>query len=846
MNNDELYQQFVEEHFTIGRSDIPPDWPTELRKRCSFFLRMVENGAKSDDNPTKGSSTAVSLMATLSAQGVRADISLSSPDQAPHLEQDELSEQAERYVFENELAKGGMGRILLAYDRDFRRRIAVKVLRQSSPGTGLVSRFLEEAQATAQLEHPNIGPVYDLGLDERGVPFFTMKWIRGRNLEEIISGADRTKNFSLIRLVQCLQQSAMGVEFAHSRGVVHRDLKPQNIMVGDYGEVLVVDWGLAKVLSGASDTTGTEGISTSRSDRGVVTLDGSLQGSVRYMAPEQARGQVGQIDQRTDVFGLGTILYQILTGEALYSEGGFDDTLERARAAEFTRPSERGTERTIPTELEEICLRALRIEKSDRYQSAREFSQALQAYIEGIHDAERRAAEATRLFDVAETLRRELRSTVKRETELGAREDDVRAKIRDSDPEEQKTELWALLEERGAAREAASKTFNRTTSAYQAVLSVAPGHRDARHALAEIFHGRMLEAEERDDRDAERLYEGMVRQYNDGQYDTSLEGSAILKFDSNPSGATLVLSRYVERGLLLVESDTETIGTTPIERALPRGSYLAVLKKEGYHDVRYPFVLDRRPKHVASVPLHEEGTILEGFVQIPGGESVIGGEPHMLSTLTRERHSIPEFFIGTFPVTFEEYCLFLNDFESDPPEDFIPSFDFQTYVEKTSQGQYATIARYTPTTPVSAISRSAMSHYCDWLSDRHSRPIRLLNEFEWERSARGADGRAFPWGNGFDWSFCTGGRSRPGRPFPQPVGLRTRDVSPFGVRDLAGGIRDVCDGAFDEEFMPLRGGSWFNPHVPVFRTDARTSIHRTSRSTDAGFRVCYSPKNTEK
>ena len=148
MNNDELYQQFVEEYFTIGRSDIPPDWPTELRKRCSFFLRMLENGAKSDDNPTKGSSTAVSLMATLSVQGVRADISLSSPDQAPHLEQDELSEQAERYVFENELAKGGMGRILLAYDRDFRRRIAVKVLRQSSPGTGLVSRFLEEAQAT--------------------------------------------------------------------------------------------------------------------------------------------------------------------------------------------------------------------------------------------------------------------------------------------------------------------------------------------------------------------------------------------------------------------------------------------------------------------------------------------------------------------------------------------------------------------------------------------------------------------------------------------------------------------------------------------------------------------------
>ncbi len=522
MNEDAEYQNFVENYFDTGVSEVPAGCSSELRERCLFFLRMSADESPDGVSHELGVRSVVDLFA---AGGSCPDMTLAIPDHQPP---PVPAETGERYVVEKEIARGGMGRILLAYDRDFRRRIAMKMILRSTADSIPTSRFLEEAQATAQLEHPNIAPVYDLDVDANNSPFFTMKWIRGQDLKEIIeTGGD---DYSLTRLLQILQQVAMAVHFANSRGVVHRDLKPQNIMVGDFGEVLVVDWGLAKV-TGVKKTVTLEGarpdaeeISTKRADEGFATLDGTIQGSPSYLAPEHARGEISAIDARTDVFGLGTILYEILTGCVLYEDSSVGEVLLRARQCEIEPPRKRAPERNIPARLEEICVRALAADKEARFQSAEELHNALQNYIEGKIDAKRRAAEALRLREIADELGDRLKDAEVRAAARKRQEEEVRAAVRDSDPEEKKKPLWDLAEKSHGLKEEVQSAFNRTTSAYLAVLSIQPDDPQARPALAGLYYDRLVDAEDRNDAEAATLYENLVAQYHAGHFDVELQG----------------------------------------------------------------------------------------------------------------------------------------------------------------------------------------------------------------------------------------------------------------------------------------------------------------------------------
>lgn len=248
MSTEDLYERFAERFFENGSADIPDEWPDEVKEMCRFLVRM-----NSERESTVVEAIDASVISLLADDGIEADISLGDGAPTSVGQGPSDAEVQKRYAIEGEIGRGGMGRVLLAYDRDFRRRVAMKVLRSSSHRTQ-ASRFLEEAQATAQLEHPNIGPIYDLGVNADRSPYFTMKWIRGRDLSEVLHGPGG--ELSLIRLLQMLQQASMGVRFANSRGVIHRDLKPQNIMVGDFGEILVVDWGLAKILDREEISTG--------------------------------------------------------------------------------------------------------------------------------------------------------------------------------------------------------------------------------------------------------------------------------------------------------------------------------------------------------------------------------------------------------------------------------------------------------------------------------------------------------------------------------------------------------------------------------------------------------------
>ena len=282
------------------------------------------------------------------------------------------------YRITAEIARGGMGRVYAGYDLTLGREVAIKMLLPRANA----ERFITEAKITAQLPHPGIPPVYALGTLEDGTPWLAMKLIRGRTLAELLKKRSSPRE-ELPRFLQVFEQIAQAVGFAHSRGIIHRDLKPLNVMVGEFGEVQVMDWGLAKVLTpvrhgkGASPvepggTLGLEpGVDMDMSVWGdSATQAGSVLGTPAYMPPEQARGEIERMDARSDVFGLGAILCQILTGHPPYrSLRGIDDVDDVLRQAArwevgeaFAALDSCGAE----PELVALCKRCLAREQADR------------------------------------------------------------------------------------------------------------------------------------------------------------------------------------------------------------------------------------------------------------------------------------------------------------------------------------------------------------------------------------------------------------------------------------------------------------------------------------------------
>ncbi len=306
-----------------------------------------------------------------------------------------------RYVVGAEIARGGMGMVLQATDGAIHRAVAVKYLLDGSD-PALRARFIEEAQITGQLEHPNIVPVHEVGIDDQGRLFFAMKLVKGRSLAQILKaqpGPEAEKEFSQTRLLNIFVGVCNALAYAHSRGVVHRDLKPANVMVGDFGEVYVMDWGLAKVLradraaDGAADglpadTAPAVPVVTNRQTPADMTQDGSVLGTPVYMSPEQAAGDIGAIDERSDVYALGAILYEILTLQPpVERDGGTGAVLQRVGEGKILPPAQRSPERAragrVPRELAAVAMKALARWPRDRYQSAEFLRRDIERYLEG-------------------------------------------------------------------------------------------------------------------------------------------------------------------------------------------------------------------------------------------------------------------------------------------------------------------------------------------------------------------------------------------------------------------------------------------------------------------------------
>lgn len=308
-----------------------------------------------------------------------------------------LREQAElpdlsgtRYRLLQRIGRGGMGSVYLAEDTALGRRVALKVLDLPDPRGELAARLLREARILAQLEHPGIVPVHDVGTLADGRVFYTMKYVEGRRLDRLAGEAasvpDRLRIFGKI---------CETVAFAHARSVIHRDLKPENIMVGPFGEVLVMDWGIAKILRAAAAPASGDQAAThvsapaaageaNGSGRSATTAHGTVLGTPGYMAPEQARGDIERLDERADIYALGAILRFLLEPHGPEPHGRELATISAVCAGASGQPLRQRQSTDLPRPLAAVCAKAMAPEAAARYTSVGELAADVARYLDGL------------------------------------------------------------------------------------------------------------------------------------------------------------------------------------------------------------------------------------------------------------------------------------------------------------------------------------------------------------------------------------------------------------------------------------------------------------------------------
>jgi len=323
-----------------------------------------------------------------------------------------------KYEIGNTIAQGGMGAVLCARQLTIQRNVAMKVMLDGT-SSDEVMRFVSEAKVTGQLEHPNIVPVHELGVDEKEQVFYTMKYVRGITLRQVLDllfhrQSETVERYPLAQLLTVFQKVCDAIAFAHAQGVIHRDLKPDNFMIGDYGEVLVMDWGLAKVLDPTRNQAAAalDGHSIIRTGvrkelAHAEKQSGNVMGTPQYMAPEQAYGAHDQLDIRTDVYALGAILHHILTLRPPIEGDDPQEVLRKAAHGEWepARKSTLGKTRLphlpggkVPDALSAVAEKAMTSRASDRYQNVPDFQADIEAYQSGFATTAEKAGVGKQTF----------------------------------------------------------------------------------------------------------------------------------------------------------------------------------------------------------------------------------------------------------------------------------------------------------------------------------------------------------------------------------------------------------------------------------------------------------------
>jgi len=903
----------------VGQEWHTRDWADTYWNRTSPSdggegVRGVQPASRdsvSSDDPGSALSPVSLALGALSAQ----------LDEATRDEADPLVGLPDRYVDMGFLGRGGMGEVRRVLDSQLNRSVALKILHPKYVGEELVARFIEEAQVTAQLEHPSIVPVHDVGRLSDGRIFFTMKEVQGDTLRTAIqevheaseaeAWAPAPSGWTFRRLVDAFHRVCEAVSYAHARRVIHRDLKPANVMVGHFGQVLVLDWGLAKVLGEhaaqqqgdeptmgdlASDS-GLEPVQSDRADR-YATRAGVVGGTILYMPPEQALGMSERVGPQADVYALGAILYEIIAGRPPYDVGTPSELFGAALKGLGTAPGRlvggdsdgggRRQGRPIPAELWALCRRCLMFAVGERPRNAGEVAVEVSAWLEG---ARRREAALDQIAQ-AERLGPTIEEQRARADALRHQAHELLAELPKLAPSESKRIAWRLEDDAVELERSAELAEVRLLQSLRGALTQVPELDEAHTLLADHYQKRHAAAEAAGDDHAAARAEALLRSHDRGQHAAWLEGRGRLSLHTEPPGALATLHRYVLEDRRLVDEPLTVLGTTPLEDLpLDHGSYLVVLRKDGFVPARYPIRLGRQehwdgrlPETTSPTPvplLPIDGSV-EGAHYVPQGWFLSGGDARANGTLPQRRVWVDGFLMQARPVTNTEYIRFLDELVDAGREvealrwaprerSSSPGEEGALIYGRDEDGHFVLVPDaegdvWSPEWPVMMVSWSCARAYAAWFAERTGRPWRLPSELEWEKAARGVDGRAHPWGPHREPTWAVVNDSHVGRMLPAPAEAPATDRSVYGIGGLGGNVRDWCresftddgpslragrlvigeeDDAGETEVRVTRGGAWYaNPRD--VRCASRIRAAEGLRAAGVGIRLVFSwPGNTE-